>query len=270
MTATTTYVAKEPDSHGRIHYTADENSVWSDLITAQLPRVKTRCAGEYLHGLRMLKLSKSTIPDCALLSQQLQEISGWQVEPVPAIIGFERFFGMLASRTFPVASFIRRREHFDYVEEPDIFHEVFGHTPLLCNQHIADFSQTIGEAGLQADSKDHAWLIRLYWFTVEFGLIRKNDRLKALGAGLASSTAELSNALDNPAVVHKPFDVLDILRTPYRIDIPQPVYFVLNSVDDLSGIDSAQLMQSVSEAKRLGMHAPMFKPKLREVSKHVH
>nr|MCU0904468.1 phenylalanine 4-monooxygenase [Tabrizicola sp.] len=188
-------------------------------------------------------------------------LTGWQVVPVPALISFWRFFGMLAGRTFPAASFIRNRRDFDYIEEPDIFHEIFGHTPLLTDPRFARFSQAIGEAGMRAAKEDYAWLIRLYWFSIEFGLTVESGVTKTLGSGLASSPSELLWSVSAGPEL-RPFDVIDILRTPYRIDIHQPVYFVIDTLDDLFAAANRDLLADVATARRLGQHAPKYPPKL--------
>ncbi len=180
---------------------------------------------------------------------------------MPALIGFGKFFGMLADRTFPAASFIRSRKDFDYIKEPDIFHEVFGHTPpLLTDPRFAGFSQAIGKAGgLKAEPKDYSWLIRLYWFTIEFGLTREEGQVKALGSGLASSPpTELPWSVSHGPIL-RGFDVMDILRTPYRIDIHQPLYFVLEDLDDLFAAADRDLMADVKAAQaRGGLFAPSY------------
>ncbi len=167
---------------------------------------------------------------------------------------------MLANRTFPAASFIRRREDFDYIEEPDIFHEIYGHTPLLTDPRFAAFSQKIGETGRACDSADYAWLIRLYWFTIEFGLIHSGNAIKALGSGLASSPTELIHAVAGTDPQRKPFDVIDILRTPYRIDIHQPIYFVLEDADQLFEAAERDLQADIRAARAMGLHAPTYDP----------
>ncbi|MBC9247882.1 phenylalanine 4-monooxygenase [Paracoccus sp. 11-3] len=260
MPKSTEYEAKIPDGDGFISYDAEENGVWHDLITRQLPAVQQHMARPYLNGLQILDMPVERVPQCSDISAKLSALTGWKVEPVPALIGFGKFFGMLADRTFPAASFIRKRKHFDYIEEPDIFHEIFGHTPLLTDPAFAAFSQAIGEAGTRCDKADYSWLIRLYWFSIEFGLMRENGRLKALGSGLASSITELPWALsDGPE--HRPFDVIDILRTPYRIDIHQPVYFVIDDLQDLFTAAERDLLADVAQARSLGLHDPKYPPK---------
>jgi phenylalanine-4-hydroxylase len=260
MPKSTEYAAKVADDRGFIAYDAEEDAVWRDLMAQQLPAVRNRMASPYLRGLDLLDLPQDRVPQCPEVSAKLGALTGWRVEPVPALIGFGRFFGMLADRTFPAASFIRKRKHFDYIEEPDIFHEIFGHTPLLTDPAFAAFSQAIGAAGTCCDKADYAWLIRLYWFSIEFGLMREDGQLKALGSGLASSVTELPWAISGQAE-QRPFDVIDILRTPYRIDIHQPVYFVIDDLDDLFAAARRDLLADIAQARALGLHAPKYPPK---------
>ena len=254
------YEAKTPGPDGQIHYARAENAVWRDLIARQLPNVHKYSAQPYLAGLARLNLPLDRVPQAAEISDRLRGLTGWQVEPVPALIGFGRFFGMLSERTFPAASFIRSRKDFDYIKEPDIFHEIFGHTPMLSDPRFARFSQAIGAAGLRAEPADYSWLIRLYWFTIEFGLTRENGQIKALGSGLASSPTELPYSVNSPQAIRRPFDVLDILRTPYRIDIHQPIYFVLETVDDLFAAAERDLLADVHKAQSRGLFEPVFEP----------
>ncbi|WP_343563980.1 phenylalanine 4-monooxygenase [Kiloniella sp. b19] len=256
----TSYNAKQPDANGYIHYSPEEDTVWADLMEAQLPPIHEHMSRRYLEGLQRLDLPRNRIPQCREISEKLLPLTGWRVEPVPALIGFKQFFGMLASCHFPAASFIRSREDFNYIEEPDIFHEVLGHTPLLTHPQLANFSRKIGEAGLQVPKEDHAWLIRLYWFTIEFGLIREDGGIKALGSGLASSVSELEHARSSLPQL-RPFDVMDILRTSYRIDIPQPVYFVINDLDDLLSITDRDLAADIRTARTMGIFPPLYPPK---------
>lgn len=261
MPKTTSYVAMLPDAKGHVPYTAQDDAVWRDLLARQMLSVQAHMARPYLDGLARLNLPNTRVAQCNEISEVLREATGWRVEPVPTLIPFGRFFRLLADRCFPAASFIRRREDFDYIEEPDIFHEIFGHTPLLSDARFAAFSQAIGEAGLKADKSDYAWLIRLYWFTIEFGLTQEGGVLKGLGSGLASSIAELQWATSGQPEL-RPFDVMDILRTPYRIDILQPVYFVIEDLDDLFAAAQRDLLADVAVARALGLHAPKYPPKV--------
>lgn len=261
MPKSTEYAARLPDANGTIAYDAEDDAVWRDLMARQLPAVRRHMARPWLDGLDRLNLPQTRVPQCTEVSEVLHAATGWRVEPVPALIPFERFFSMLARRVFPAASFLRKRKHFDYIEEPDIFHEIFGHAPLLTDPRFAGFSEAIGKAGQRAERADHAWLIRLYWFTIEFGLTREAGAMRALGSGLASSVGELPWAVAAPEPERRHFDVIDILRTPYRIDILQPVYFVIRDLDTLFAAAERDLLADVARARAMGLHAPKYPPK---------
>lgn len=254
-------VAKLPQADGTIAYTAQEDAVWRDLVAQQQPQIDKHGAAAFLAGQAAIDLPLDRVPQCREVSQHLMRLTGWQVSPVPGLTPFRDFFGMLAQKTFPAASFIRSRESFAFSEEPDIFHEIYGHAPLLADPNFAAFSQSIGQAGLGCAREDYAWLIRLYWFAIEFGLIREKGKLKILGTALASSPTELSRAIEDPDVQRRPFDVIDILRTPYRIDIPQPVYFVLEDCAQVFDAAKRDLRADIAQARSLGLHAPLFAPK---------
>ena len=261
MSKQTRYHAKHPDEQGYIHYTEDEHQVWRDLVARQQPHVERYAAKAFLDGQKTLNLPKDRVPQCHEVSMILKALTGWSVAPVPALIGFSTFFEMLAQKTFPAASFIRSRDDFDYIEEPDIFHEIYGHTPLLTDERFARFSQKIGQVGQVCSAHDYSWLIRLYWFTIEFGLIREGHDIRALGAGLASSPGELRHSIIEPLAERKPFDVIDIMRTPYRIDINQPIYFVLDDVDQLLEAVDRDLLADIKRAQALGLFAPTYPEK---------
>ncbi len=255
---TSTYVAKPVDKDGSAAYTRDENQVWHDLITRQIPIVKTRACDEYLKGIELLNLPKDRIPQCGEISQVLNDATGWTLEPVPALIPFDRFFYLLANRKFPAATFIRHREELDYLQEPDIFHEVFGHCPLLTNPDVAHFTECYGKLGLEATPDDRVMLARLYWFTVEFGLIETANGLRAYGGGILSSSNETVYCLESDKPIRKPFDVMDVLRTPYRIDIVQPVYFIIRDFDVLFELKDKDLINLIHEARHLGLQPPLY------------
>ena len=182
------------------------------------------------------------------------------------MIDFDKFFNLLANKEFPVATFIRSREEFDYLQEPDIFHEIFGHCAMLTHPAFAEFTHVYGKLGAAADKKDRVWLARLYWFTVEFGLLQHNDEYRIYGGGILSSPGETEYSMTSNVPERKPFDVLDVLRTPYRIDIMQPVYFAIESIDSLYDIAQMNIMDLVQQAKQLGLHEPKFPPKVKKAS----
>lgn len=255
------YTAKVPDENGYIHYTDDENAVWHELITRQKAAIQNRACEPYLEALERLRLPEDRVPQGEEVSAVLRPCTGWEVAPVPALINFDRFFALLADKRFPAASFIRSREEMDYLQEPDIFHEIFGHTPPLTDPRFAAFTHAYGKAGLAASKEDRVMLARLYWFTVEFGLINTPQGLRTYGAGIVSSMGETPYALESDIPVRKPFDPIEALRTPYRIDIFQSVYFVIDSFDDLFRLAQMDLIELIRKARRLGMHPPSFPPK---------
>ena len=146
----------------------------------------------------------------------------------------------------------------DYLEEPDIFHEVFGHCPLLTNPAYAEFTQLYGKLGLNASPQDRVLLAKLYWFTIEFGLIQQANNLRIYGGGILSSMKETISCLNPLEAIHKPFDAVEVLRTPYRINIVQPLYFIIDSFDVLFNLTQLDLMSLIAEARRLGMHDPIY------------
>lgn len=255
------YVSKEPGKNGHIEWSAEENRIWHDLITRQKACIEDKACDEYMEGLARLNLPTDTVPQIGDINAALRAATGWEVYPVPCLINFDQFFKALSERKFPVATFIRRREDFDYLQEPDIFHEVFGHCGMLTHPDLAEFTHIYGQLGYEADKKDRVWLARLYWFTVEFGLINTPKGLRIYGGGILSSPGETRYAIDSDIPERRPFDPLDVLRTPYRIDIMQPLYFVINSIHDLYNIAHLDLMSLIHEAQALGLHEPKFPPK---------
>lgn len=258
MKIKTPYIAKPVNPDGTVSYTVEENHIWQQLITRQLPLIQHRACPEYLRGLDQLGFPHHKIPQSKDISVVLKDTTGWALEPVPALIPDDHFFHLLANRKFPAATFIRRQEELDYLQEPDIFHETFGHCPLLTNQAIADFTHQYGQLGLNADPADREMLVRLYWFTVEFGLIKTSQGLRSYGAGILSSFGESSYSLESPLAERRPFNILDVLRTPYRIDIMQPIYYVIDSFDTLFELVEIDLIGLIHQARMMGMHAPVF------------
>lgn len=264
MAKSTKYVSKQPDENGVIAWTEEENKIWQELITRQVANLKGKACQEYIDGFEQLNLPQDRIPQLSEVSEKLEAATGWQCEPVPALIGFGEFFRLLSEKKFPVATFIRTREEFDYLQEPDIFHEIFGHCPLLTNQSFADFTQAYGKMGLMASKEQRVFLARLYWFTVEFGLLQTEEGLRVYGGGIISSPSETEYALFDDTVERKQLDIIDVLRTPYRIDILQPIYFTLSKVsdlDDLRKFEVEEIMEFVEQAKAIGLHAPKFPTK---------
>lgn len=260
------YQTKVPDERGVIPYSEEEHSVWSDLYARQIRIIEDRVCQPFLDGLDMLKLPSERIPQPAEVSAVLRKRTGWEVAPVPALINFDRFFKLLSEKRFPAASFIRSRDDMDYLQEPDIFHEIFGHATMLTHQAFADFTEAYGKAGVRASKEDRVFLARLYWFTVEFGLLQTPRGIRICGGGIASSPGETGYALESSEPLRRPFDPLDVLRTPYRIDIFQPVYYILDRLDDLFHLAGEDLLGLIRQARVLGEFTPTFPPKIKEAA----
>jgi phenylalanine-4-hydroxylase len=228
-------------------YGAAEHAVWKTLFERQARLLPGRACDEFVRGMQALPIAADQIPDFRALSDVLMKATGWQVVAVPGLVPDEVFFEHLANRRFPSGHFIRRADELDYLEEPDVFHDVFGHVPMLMNPIIADFIQAYGEGGLKAQRLGKlAQLARVYWYTVEFGLLQQKEGLRLYGAGIASSYAESLFAIDDPSPNRVAFDLERVMRTNYRIDDFQESYFVIRDLDELlalARIDFAPIYQ---------------------------
>ena len=215
-------------------FTADEHAMWDRLFARQSDMLPGRAADAFLRGIDVLRLEKPGIPDYRELNARLMAATGWQVIAVPGLVPDEVFFDHLANRRFPAGNFIRTPEQLDYLQEPDVFHDVFGHVPMLADPVFADYMVAYGEGGLRSLKFDALkQLARLYWYTVEFGLIREAGGLRIYGAGIVSSFAESVFALDSDSPNRIGFDLARVMRTDYRIDDFQQNYFVIDSLDQL-------------------------------------
>jgi phenylalanine-4-hydroxylase len=215
-------------------YTGGEHAVWDTLFARQSAMLPGRVTDAFLRGLDVLRLSRPGIPDFAELSQRLRDLTGWSVVAVPGLVPDDVFFDHLANRRFVAGRFIRRPDQLDYLQEPDVFHDLFGHVPLLADPVFADYMQAYGEGGLKALRLGALEkLARLYWYTVEFGLIREHGKLKLYGSGIVSSFGESVYALDDPRPNRIVFDLPRVMRTNYKIDDYQQTYFVIDSFEQL-------------------------------------
>lgn len=242
------YTAHVPNAKGYVDYSTTEHSTWATLIQRQLAAVESVACAEFLQGLDALQLPQDRIPQLPDINRRLKAATGWEVAAVPALIPFSEFFALLAARRFPAATFIRRPDELDYLQEPDIFHEIFGHVPMLMHPDFAEFTAHYGQLGLKAQPAERTYLARLYWFTVEFGLIQRPAGLQIYGGGILSSIGETQYALRRDQARHSPFDLDTVLRTPYRIDIMQPQYYLLDDFRALLDLTHIDLMAHVREA----------------------
>jgi phenylalanine-4-hydroxylase len=214
------------------HFSTEEHRVWDALFARQVPYLGTRIVTPFLDGISALKLDEAGIPHLEHLNEPLERLTGWRCVSVPGLVPDDAFFAMLAEQCFPIGNFIRGADSLDYLEEPDCFHDIFGHVPLLAHEPVARLMQAMGRLGVDAVAGGFGETIsRLYWHTVEFGLAREGGEVKILGAGLASSFGEAHFALE-ANVLRPRFTLRDAAGTGYRSDAFQPLYFVSDSLDD--------------------------------------
>ncbi|NQX95937.1 MAG: phenylalanine 4-monooxygenase [Erythrobacter sp.] len=215
-------------------YSTEDHKIWDDLFARQMDILPGRAATAFMDGLTKLDLGKGGVPDFGEMSEELTALTGWSVVPVPMLIPDHVFFWHLANRRFPAGNFIRTRETFDYIQEPDVFHDVFGHVPMLTDPVFADYMQEYGRAGWKAMRYNRLKALgSLYWYTVEFGLIEEAEGIKAYGAGILSGPTEAVFAVEAQSPNRIMLNVDRVMRTDYVISDLQPTYFVIESFADL-------------------------------------
>ncbi len=215
-------------------FTTADHDMWRTLFKRTMPVVQTRACAEYLLGIEQLGLAEEDgIPHFGRVNERLMKLTGWQIVTVPGLVAAEHFFPMLAARKFPMTTFIRTPEEIDYLQEPDIFHEMFGHVAMLANPIFANYSEAFGRGGIKAQQHGYLpYLEALYWFTIEFGLVNTPEGARIYGGGIASSVGESIHCLSEKAT-HIAYDVKRIMRQKYRIDTYQNNYFVIDSFEQL-------------------------------------
>ena len=255
LAAGTDQPPERPDwtiDQGWHNYTPQEHAVWKTLFERQSKLLPGRACDEFVRGMQDLPIGPDQIPNFEQLSETLSQRTGWQIVAVPGLVPDDVFFEHLAHRRFPAGHFIRKPHELDYLEEPDVFHDVFGHVPMLMNPAIADYIQAYGEGGLRAKRLGVLEkLARVYWYTVEFGLVKQPDGLRVYGAGIASSAKETVFSVEDDSPNRVAFDLERVMRTNYRIDDFQETYFVLDNLNDLlelARIDFAPLYERVADA----------------------
>ena len=239
-------------------YTEEDHAIWRTLFERQQQTLRGNVCQEYLDGLAALGIGPEGIPNFERMNVRLREPTGWEVVAVPGLVPGRPFFQMLASRRFPAGTFIRTREQLDYLEEPDIFHDIFGHLPLLTNPAYADYMQEYGRIGLDAiEHKGVKFLSRLNWYTIEFGLIRKPEGIQIYGAGIVSSFGEARYVVEDLSAHHLAFDLDRVLRTGYYIDDFQATYFVIDRFENLFEVlRGTDFIAKFEEVRPLSAHTP--------------
>jgi phenylalanine-4-hydroxylase len=236
-------------------YTSAEHALWKRLFERQLRLLPGRACAAFVRGMQALPIGADAIPEFGRLNEVLQRHTGWQIVAVPGLVPDEVFFDHLAHRRFPAGNFLRRPEQLDYLSEPDVFHDVFGHVPMLMNPALADYMQAYGLGGLRARQLGRlALLSRVYWYTVEFGLVEEDGGLRLYGSGIASSYQESLFSLDDPSPHRVGFDLERVMRTRYRIDDFQESYFVIRDLDallDLAHVDFLPIYERVGALPEL-------------------
>lgn len=252
------YVSHQPDAQGLVYYSPEEHRIWQTLYERQMKIIPGRACEQFIQGLQNLGLTAKQIPQLPDVSGRLQELTGWQVAPVAALISAREFFELLAERKFPAATFIRCEEEIDYVQEPDIFHEIFGHCPMLTHPVYADFVCTYARRVLELPEEEWPLLQRLFWFTVEFGLIKTPQGIRAYGGGILSSISETAYSVESDIAMRVLFDPVVAFRMPYRIDMLQPVYFVIDDYQILYKLVESDINKYIQRARELGEYPPLF------------
>jgi phenylalanine-4-hydroxylase len=231
-------------------YMPEDHATWKTLFHRQSELLQGRVVDEFFDGLAALGITLDDIPDFRTINTALSKATGWQVVAVPGLVPDDVFFAHLAARRFPAGYWIRKPDHLDYIEEPDVFHDVFGHVPMLMQPRYADYMAAYGRAGLAYAGKPALEnLARLYWYTVEFGLMQTAAGLRIFGAGIASSAGESIYCLESPQPLRVAFDCERVMRTRYEIDHFQNLYFVLSSYEDLPELSADQLESHVRVAR---------------------
>ncbi len=239
----TNYIAKWPDKEGHIQFTKTENQTWSTLINRQLETIQNRACDEFIEGLELLAPNTNRIPQLYEINEKIKK-TGWEMVSVRGTVQVDEFFTMLKNRQFPVANFIRVPEELDYLEQPDVFHEIFGHGPMLMHQAYADFVQWYGEMALTQSKANRRILSRLYWFSIEFGLVQTTKGLRIYGGGILSSHKETIFCLESDEPVRQAFNIQAMLDTHYDYNRIQDRYFILENLSALYTLKTDPILLS--------------------------
>ena len=225
------------------NYTEEDFAVWKGLYEKQMYNLQGKVVDEFNRGIAHLNFNADEIPNFEKINNKLLALTGWSIKTVPNLAEAELFFEQLSKRRFTSTCWLRSMEEFDYLEEPDMFHDVFAHIPMLCDEKYTDFFHKIGQLATSFHNQEAIKMLqRLYWYTIEFGVLQTKDDLKIYGAGIISSVGEINNVYGGLAQI-KPFNIQEVLYTPFEIDKVQPLYFYIESFDQLQkALDGIEIL----------------------------
>ena len=225
------------------NYTEEDFAVWKRLYEKQMYNLQGKVVDEFNQGIVHLNFNADEIPNFEKINNKLLALTGWSIKTVPNLAEADLFFEQLSKRRFTSTCWLRSMEEFDYLQEPDMFHDVFAHVPMLCNKKYTDFFHKIGQLATSFHNQEAVKMLqRLYWYTIEFGVLQTKDDLKIYGAGIISSVGEINNVYGGLAQI-KPFNIQEVLYTPFEIDKVQPLYFYIESFDQLQkALDGIEIL----------------------------
>lgn len=256
------YTLRQSDRHGYIKYTRQENQSWQSLYQQQMACLSDKACDEFLAGLDALALDPDQIPQLPDINPKLKAITGWQLEAVLSPLSFKQLFSLLGAKKFPAITTIRAPQQLTFSPQPDIFHELFAHSPLLTNPYYAQFIEHYGKLGqMTATKTDRTILARLYWHTIECGLLETPSGLRIFGGSILSSKEESEYCLHSNRPLREPFEVVTAMRTHYRIDELQRNYFKLSNLEQLARLTRLDWPRLIKESHYLGMYPSPYSPK---------
>ena len=235
--------AEKPREQIYSNYTEEDFAVWKGLYEKQMYNLQGKVVDEFNQGIAHLNFNADEIPNFEKINNKLLALTGWSIKTVPNLAEADLFFEQLSKRRFTSTCWLRSMEEFDYLQEPDMFHDVFAHVPMLCNKKYTDFFHKIGQLATSFHNQEAIKMLqRLYWYTIEFGVLQTKDDLKIYGAGIISSVGEINNVYGGLAQI-KPFNIQEVLYTPFEIDKVQPLYFYIESFDQLQkALDGIEIL----------------------------
>lgn len=241
-------------------FTPEENLIWQKLYTKQIKNLQNKAFPGFLENIKRFDLPPNRVPMLSQVSEKLRQVTGWQVKPVSGLLQYEEYFELLSKKQFPSTTFIRSEHEENLSKDPDIFHEVFGHCTMLLSQEYADFLEEFAKFALTVKIEDRALFARVIWFTTETGLIKVGNEIKIYGSSIMSSYAESTYCTESPEPIRKPFDLVNIIREPYRADMLQKVYYVIDDVNQVYNLinETSLLYKAMSIARQKGELPALF------------